>query len=264
MCDADKSANNEPYVIKLIEVIRNSMAPYTKPFTVTGRHSDAYVYILTGTCFYEFENDSFSVKAGDILYLANDSTYRMSVGGEEYSFLYCDIKFADGGKGARHSFVCTPHSTTDAENLFRRMFRIYNSVSGERFNSCMACIYEISALIADSRESGYLGSGTRKKMTEAKLFIEQGAFDPSFTVSGAAERFGMSEAYFRRLFRSAHHTSPSNYIRSVRVERAKKLLSYQFVTLTDCAAQCGFSSVQYFTRVFRETTGMTPSQFRKK
>ena len=71
MCDADKSANNEPYVIKLIEVIRNSMAPYTKPFTVTGRHSDAYVYILTGTCFYEFENDSFSVKAGDILYLAN-------------------------------------------------------------------------------------------------------------------------------------------------------------------------------------------------
>ena len=101
-------------------------------------------------------------------------------------------------------------------------------------------------------------------MTEAKLFIEQGAFDQSFTVSGAAERFGMSEAYFRRLFRSAHHTSPSNYIRSVRVERAKKLLSYQFVTLTDCAAQCGFSSVQYFTRVFRETTGMTPSQFRKK
>ena len=99
MCDADKSANNEPYVIKLIEVIRNSMAPYTKPFTVTGRHSDAYVYILTGTCFYEFENDSFSVKAGDILYLANDSTYRMSVGGEEYSFLYCDFKFADGGKG---------------------------------------------------------------------------------------------------------------------------------------------------------------------
>ena len=49
MCDADKSANNEPYVIKLIEVIRNSMAPYTKPFTVTGRHSDAYVYIITGT-----------------------------------------------------------------------------------------------------------------------------------------------------------------------------------------------------------------------
>ena len=242
MCDADKSANNEPYVIKLIEVIRNSMAPYTKPFTVTGRHSDAYVYILTRTCFSEFENDNFSVKAGDILYLANDSTYRMSVGGEEYSFLYCDFKFADGGKGARHSFVCTPH----------------------RFNSCMACIYEISALIADSRESGYLGSGTRKKMTEAKLFIEQGAFDPSFTVSGAAERFGMSEAYFRRLFRSAHHTSPSNYIRSVRVERAKKLLSYQIVTLTDCAAQCGFSSVQYFTRVFRETTGMTPSQFRKK
>lgn len=81
MCDADKSANNKPYVIKLIEVIRNSMAPYIKPFTVTGRHSDAYVYILTGTCFYEFENDSFSVKAGDILYLANDSTYRMSVGG---------------------------------------------------------------------------------------------------------------------------------------------------------------------------------------
>lgn len=263
MCGTEHNVNNEPYVTRLIEVIRNSMLPYTKPFTVSGRHSDAYVFILNGSCSYEFEYDSFTAKAGDILYLSNDSTYRMSVGGEEYRFIYCDFKFADNGSGVRHSFVCTPHNPTDAENLFRRMFRIYNSVSGERFNSCMACIYEISALIADSRERGYLGSGTRKMMAEAKLFIEQGAPDPSFTVSGAADHFGMSEAYFRRLFRSVYHTSPSKYIRSVRVERAKKLLSYQFVTLTDCAAQCGFSSVQYFTRVFREATGITPSQFRK-
>lgn len=262
MVTTDPTTENNLYVTRLIDVIRSSMRG--RVVNVDGRHSDAYIFILTGSCAYEFGSDGFSVKAGDILYLANNSSYKMTVGDGEYRVIYCDFEYAATDDAKHQSFVCTPRNPSEAENLFKRMFRIHSSVSGERFNSCMACLYSILAIIADSRESGYSGPCVRQKMNEARIFIERNAFDPAFSVYSAAVHTGMSEAYFRRLFRSIYHTPPSKYIKSLRVERAKKLLSYQFMTLSDCASQCGFSSVQYFTRVFHETTGITPSQFRKQ
>ena len=264
MATTDPTTENNLYVTRLIDVVRSSMRYNGRIVNVDGRHSDACIFILTGSCAYEFENGGFSVKAGDILYLANNSSYKMTVGNGEYKVIYCDFEYAASDDIKRQSFVCTPRNPSEAENIFKRMFRIHNSASGERFNSCMACLYSILAIIADSRDSGDSGSRVNRKMKEAKMFIERNAFDPSFSVYSAAAHSEMSEAYFRRLFRSIYHMPPSKYIKLLRVERAKKLLSYQFMTISDCASQCGFSSVQYFTRVFREMTGITPSQFRKQ
>lgn len=264
MVTTDSTTESNLYVTRLIDVIRSSIRYNGRVLNIDGRHSDAYIFILTGSCEYEFNNYGFSVKTGDILYLANNSSYKMTVGDGEYRVVYCDFEYAESDAEKRQSFVCMPRNPSEAENIFKRMFRIHSSFSGERFNSCMACLYSIAAMIADSRESEYWGPGSRQKMSEAKLFIDRNAFDPTFSVSGAAAHSGMSEAYFRRLFRNIYHASPSKYIKFIRVERAKKLLLYPFMTLSDCASQCGFASVQYFTRVFRETTGMTPLQFRKE
>lgn len=263
MYKTDELLCTELYVTRLINVIKNSMHPNGKPLSVRGRHSDAYVFILEGSCTYEFDCDRFTVKAGDILYLANNSTYKMTLGEGEYRFIYCDFEFDRPEGASLKSFVCTPYNTAEAENLFGRMLRISSSSTGERFNACMACLYSISSLIADSRDNGYCGVGIRQKLGEARLWIERNAFDPSLTVSGAAEHCKMSDAYFRRNFKSIYHITPAKFITSVRVEKAKRLLTYPFITLSECALQCGFSSVQYFVRVFKETTGITPSQFRK-
>lgn len=253
----------ELYITRLITVIKNSMHPINKPLIVRGRHSDAYVFILEGSCTYEFDYDRFTAKAGDILFLANNSTYKMTLGNGEYRFIYCDFEFERPEGTSLRSFVCTPHNTIDAEKLFTRMLRIASSNNREGFNACMSCLYSISELVVDSRDKGYHGIGLRQKMEEGKLWIERNAFDPALTVSAAAEYCKMSDAYFRRNFKSIYHITPAKYITSVRIEKAKKLLSYPFITPSECASQCGFSSVQYFVRVFKETTGTTPAQFKK-
>ena len=253
----------ELYVTRLINVIKNSMNPSNKTVIVHGRHSDAYVFILSGSCTYEFDYDRFTVKAGDILFLANNSNYKMILGNDEYRFIYCDFEFERPEGSNLRSFVCTPHNTVEAEKLFTRMLRIASSGSREGFNACMSCLYSISELVVDSRDKGYHGIGLRQKMEEGKLWIERNAFDPALTVSAAAEYCKMSDAYFRRNFKSIYHITPAKYITSVRIEKAKKLLSYPFITPSECASQCGFSTVQYFMRVFKETTGTTPAQFKK-
>ena len=74
----------------------------------------------------------------------------------------------------------------------------------------------------------------------------------------------MSNVYFRSLFKAQYHLSPSQYIISVRLKNAKSLMKYSFLTLEECALQSGFSSLQYFCRVFKKYTGMTPSEYRKQ
>ena len=63
--------------------------------------------------------------------------------------------------------------------------------------------------------------------------------------------------------------SKSQLNRKVRVitdsmEKAKRMLSSNDMPIGDIAMQCGFEDVGYFGRVFKQTFGMTPSQYRKK
>lgn len=74
---------------------------------------------------------------------------------------------------------------------------------------------------------------------------------------------GMSEVYFRKLFKQLYHLTPGQYLTAVRVKRTRELLAYPYLTLEECAKQCGFSTVQYFCRVFKEHTGQTPAKYRK-
>ena len=74
---------------------------------------------------------------------------------------------------------------------------------------------------------------------------------------------GMSEVYFRKLFKQLYHLTPGQYLTAVRVKRTRELPAYPYLTLEECAKQCGFSTVQYFCRVFKEHTGQTPAKYKK-
>lgn len=56
----------------------------------------------------------------------------------------------------------------------------------------------------------------------------------------------------------------ADYIAWVRIDRAKFMLKkYQF-RLSEVAERCGFQDVNYFCRVFKTKTGMTPSEYRTR
>ena len=53
------------------------------------------------------------------------------------------------------------------------------------------------------------------------------------------------------------------YIQSVRMDRAARMLQQGTMPVGEIAMKCGYEDVSYFSRVFKQTTGITPSQFRK-
>jgi two-component system, response regulator YesN len=78
-----------------------------------------------------------------------------------------------------------------------------------------------------------------------------------------AKRVNMSRSYFSRCFRDIAGKTFNDYIREVRVNHAKVLLSQTMKTIGWIATQAGYPNEKYFAKVFRELTGMLPGEFRK-
>lgn len=79
-----------------------------------------------------------------------------------------------------------------------------------------------------------------------------------------AEALGYDYSYLSNLFSSAEGTTIEKFIVQQKIEKAKELLSYNELSLTEISHQLGYSSVQYLSNQFKKTTGLTPSQFKKQ
>lgn len=76
-------------------------------------------------------------------------------------------------------------------------------------------------------------------------------------------RFGLSYTSLSRLFSEIEGRSLENYYISLRVERVKELIKYRRLSLSEIAYMTGYSSVAHLSRQFKQTTGLTPTEFRE-
>lgn len=107
-------------------------------------------------------------------------------------------------------------------------------------------------------------SGASAQISEIKRYIDEN-FDKALSYRVLYEKFGYNEKYIAYLFKKELGVSPSKYIVSVRIEAAKRLLAAQpGMLLKDAAQQVGFSDPLYFSRVFRDVVGVSPSRFAKE
>ena len=245
---------NELYIKRIINVWRSEITDAKdKPIYVNSRHSDALVYIVDGSCTYSFEDGrEFTVNTGDVLYLAKSDVYKMNVNVNRHRYIYTDFEFESDEK--RKSDYYT--SVVSGENLFVKLLSSHKT----GFAECTAVLYMIYANILKAEKDVRL---SRFDISKTLEYIEKNFANPLIGVDALAEMSGVSDVYFRKLFKMKTGMSPSQYIILKRVEYSKKLLVHSFMTLEKCAFESGFSSLQYFCRAFKKVTGMTPGEYRK-
>lgn len=87
-------------------------------------------------------------------------------------------------------------------------------------------------------------------------------FDETVSLQSVATHFGYEACYFSRLFKRLLGVPYMQYRNRIRVEIAITFLRRTDKAVTDVAGFCGFSTVRNFNRVFRNVTGVTPSEVR--
>lgn len=89
-------------------------------------------------------------------------------------------------------------------------------------------------------------------------------FADNISMAAMAALARLSATHFNRRFQQLLRMTPTNYLRTVRVQAARRLLSATARTLADIAHETGFTDQSHFTRCFRESTGMTPRAYRRR
>ena len=74
----------------------------------------------------------------------------------------------------------------------------------------------------------------------------------------------LSKYYFCRLFKEKIGLTVMEYVLKTRSAMAKELLTGSDMSVTEVSERCGFSSISYFSRAFKDGCGMSPLQYRKK
>lgn len=94
-------------------------------------------------------------------------------------------------------------------------------------------------------------------------YVAQHYQEEELSVVQIAEYLHFSPAYLNVLFKQEMKITVKQYLSNYRLERSKRLLEKDFDKVTEIAQKCGYANANYFAKVFREATGMTPAEYRK-
>ena len=83
------------------------------------------------------------------------------------------------------------------------------------------------------------------------------------SLSVLAEQFHLNPQYISQLFKSEIGVNFLVYLTNIRMEKAKKLLISTALSIAEVAEQSGYGDYRVFTKVFKKSEGITPSQYRR-
>ena len=96
---------------------------------------------------------------------------------------------------------------------------------------------------------------------ETKNYIQE-HYREDISLQEISSVLGYSEVYFCKLFKQNFGKSFIVYLNELRIEKAKKYLANPDINIKDIGSMSGYRDPNYFARVFKRVTGMTPSDYR--
>ena len=100
-------------------------------------------------------------------------------------------------------------------------------------------------------------------INEALDYINKNYMDSGLRIEMLAERCGLSETHFRRVFKEQTNMTPSEYVNLVRIQRACELMRGSNLAMDEVRGHVGFESTTSFTRNFKKLLDITPYQWKK-
>jgi len=106
-------------------------------------------------------------------------------------------------------------------------------------------------------------SWSSQLVRQAVVYILQNYVQP-LTLEEVARKVHLSPAYFSSLFSQEQKQTFSNFLITIRLEKAKELLKQNpSVSIAEISQQIGYKDANYFSRVFKKMTGIPPGLYRK-
>ncbi len=148
-------------------------------------------------------------------------------------------------------------------NVIMHAFSIYNARPSTYKLDMTARILLLLSLLL---RSGAVINSQKKdrfcRIEPAINYIEEN-YNRKIRVSDLSRLVNVCDDHFIRMFKEAVSRTPTAYITDMRLHQALRLLSLNQYSISEISDRTGFSSIQYFSRIFKERIGLSPSEYAK-
>ena len=125
-------------------------------------------------------------------------------------------------------------------------------VSGERFEVSIE-----KSNVSDNRQEDPL-------LERVKQFVEANLSNSDAGVGDMAAAAAISRSGLQRKLKQAMGITPQDLMKEARIKRACLLLQTTNKTVSEVAYACGFTDPKYFSRIFKQSTGQVPTEYKVK
>ena len=140
--------------------------------------------------------------------------------------------------------------------------RLRTDLSMLENHSDLVASHVVTDLILMMRRARQAAPGDQV-VSRATTFLLDHFTAPDLSLGELAAELGISPSQLTRRFQAVHGVTPVAYLRSVRLQKARELLTETDETLQAIAVRSGYRSAFYLSRVFTNHTGQSPSAYRQ-
>lgn len=126
----------------------------------------------------------------------------------------------------------------------------------------LSCLIQWDALQSPGHRETPLNEKQLENLRSMLSYIEE-HMSKKLTLADMSRQFYMTPGSFCRYFKKHLGTSFTNYVNSIRLEKASRMLAATTTPVMEIAFLCGFENFSYFIRLFKQKMGQTPLAYRK-
>ncbi len=250
---------NEEAAVKTVRfVYETEFKKLVQPFV----HPIYVIHIVTqGSAVLSIYGEKYSVSRGDIFF-AFPAVPIYIEGSVDFEYIY--ISFMGSGAPKMLS-SCNVTQDNPVYKDFLFLCPMYES-SIRRLNDKNANImtegllyYTLSFLNGDTE------GGEQKKVSDTLFetivnYVDNHYRESDMSLGKLAQTFSYTEKYLSSLFKKNMHIGFVAYLNNLRVQYANELIDKGEGNISEISAACGYSDYTYFSKVFKKSTGTTPSE----
>lgn len=223
-------------------------------FLVKARPFSALSFRLGGKGEFEIDGKTLVAKAGDVMFLPAGKSYRV-----DYSFSEFIVVHLPNCNYTEAEVIQIPdHGSIEA--LFVRLLDAWKT--NHSANQAKAFVYEILHKLSET--SGAAGLVSTPELEKCVQYLQEHVCESTMRVDELCRHSYISRSSLQRYFMRRFGISPKQYILRLRLEKAMDLLTQNDLTIAEIAAACGFDDTKYFSRIFKQSYGISPSHIRSR
>ena len=229
--------------------------PNIKKWSARNRKNHFIGISLSGSAYHSFQNQSFVLSRNCIYFFNQKDDYDVKVYEVGDSF---SVHFTTYEDIETDSFCIPIENSGEIISLLQKAEKL-SCISGYDNLALLSTIYKLCDSFEKARKKAYFPRDMR--ILVAKDYINTN-FKDTNCLKSAISLCGLSSRRFGDVFKGIFGTTPNKYLIWRRIESAKSLLETQSLTVSEVAELCGFSDVYYFSKVFKQICGVSPSKWK--